>query len=51
MEKKVLFVIVVLAAIYGGIWLFNHFNPWVGIVAIVIVAYVVIRTISLTIKK
>jgi len=51
MEKRILSLILVFVALYGGIWLFNHVNAWVGIIAIIFVIYVIIKLIVLTIKK
>lgn len=51
MEQKTIFVILALAALYGGLWLFNHVNAWIGIAAVIIVAYAVIKIILLTIKN
>ena len=31
---------------YGSIWLFNHINPWLGIMAGCIVAYLVIKSLT-----
>lgn len=51
MEKKILFVLLTLASIYGGFWLFNHINAWVGIILILIIAYVVIKILLTTFKN
>lgn len=51
MEKKIIFVILTLAALYGGLCLFNHVNAWLGIAAIIIVAYAVIKIILLNLKN
>ena len=51
MERKTIFVILALAALYGGLWLFNHVNAWIGIAAAIIVAYVVIKIILLTLQN
>lgn len=51
MERKTIFVILALAALYGGLWLFNHVNAWIGIAAVIIVAYVVIKIILLTLQN
>ncbi len=45
MERNVLYVIIVLLALYGGLYLFNHINAWIGIIAIIIVAFIVIKKI------
>lgn len=51
MEQKTIFVILALAALCGGLWLFNHVNAWIGIVAVIIVAYVAIKIILLTLQN
>lgn len=51
MEKKVLFVIVVLAALYGSVWLFNHRLPWAGIITAIVVICVTIKVVLNIIKK
>lgn len=51
MERKTIFVILAIAALYGGLWLFNHVNAWIGIVAVIIVAYVAIKIILLTLQN
>lgn len=51
MKQKTIFVILALAALYGGLWLFNHVNAWIGIAAVIIVAYVAIKIILLTLQN
>ena len=51
MEKIILYTIVAFIAFYGGVWLFNHVNPWIGIIAIIVVIYVIFKFIVLTLKK
>ncbi|MBQ9646118.1 MAG: hypothetical protein IJV24_07160 [Prevotella sp.] len=42
-RKMAAVVLLGLAAVYGGVWLFNHINAWLGIVAVIIVIYVTIK--------
>lgn len=49
--KKVAIAIVLLAVLYGGIWLFNHINGWVGIAVIIIGLYAVVKFIVSLIKN
>lgn len=49
--KGIAFVLITFAALYGGLWLFNHVNAWIGIAEIILVIYVLIKIILSTIKN
>ena len=51
MEQETIIVILALAALCGGLWLFNHVNAWIGIAAVIIVAYAAIKIILLTLQN
>jgi len=36
-NKIILLILLFLGAIYGGLWLFNHINAWLGIGTILVV--------------
>lgn len=49
--KEIAFVLITFVALYGGLWLFNHVNAWIGIAEIILVIYVFIKIILSTIKN
>lgn len=51
MEKNILSIAILLAAIYGSFWLFNHVNPWLGILTFFVVVYVFIKLCITTKNK
>lgn len=50
-RKMAAVVLLGLAALYGGLWLFNHVNAWLGIAAVIIVVYAVAKLIVSTLKN
>lgn len=51
MERYCIIILLALAATYGGLWLFNHVNAWIGIAVISGTAYAVIKIFLLTLKN
>jgi len=49
--KKIVLALLTFVALYGGLWLFNHVNAWVGIAEIILVIYVFIKIILSTTKN
>jgi ABC-type multidrug transport system permease subunit len=45
MEKKIFGILIVIFALYCGVLLFNHFNPWLGILTIIVVIYATFKFI------
>ena len=49
--KRFFLLIIVLADLYGGIWLFNHVNGWLGICVILVGLYIIAKFIVSFIKN
>lgn len=49
--KYIIILIVIAVGIFGCAWLFNHINPWVGILGGVILALIVGKLSVDTINK
>jgi len=46
-----LIIIFVLAAFYGGFWLFNHVNAWIGIAIIFLTLYITVKQLIKYLNK
>jgi 4-hydroxybenzoate polyprenyltransferase len=46
MEKIFLYLVAGLAVLFAISWSFNHINPWVSVVATIIVVYFLIKRLD-----
>lgn len=44
--KNTIYLVICLIALYGSLWLFNHINAWLGILSIIAIIAIIIKTIS-----
>jgi len=49
--KYFLIAIAAFAYLFGSVWLFNHVNPWIGLIAILLFAGILIWKAETIIKK
>lgn len=50
-NKILISIIILLVMLFLGIWLFNHISAWLGVAAIVLWLYVVMRVIIYFVKQ